>query len=154
MLALLIRSLASGEITDLAGRVRTKLVVYSLVVLALLCGAGFLVVAAYVAAARRYGDVLAASVFGGFFIVLALIILGIHAALEAARAKRRRRRARSAEFTGLLGAVAAAALPSLLRSRIGLAELLAPVFAVAAYEIYKENTGRRPPPPEGSEDTE
>jgi hypothetical protein len=45
-------------------------------------------------------------------------------------------------------AAAIAALPTLMRSRIGLGALLAPALAVVAYTIYRENTKPGPDPDE------
>jgi hypothetical protein len=148
MLASIIRSLASGEVSDIFGRVRRAAIAYALAAVAAICGIGFLVAAGFVAAVQRFGAIPAAVYFGIGFIVIALLLVGIHAAVEARSRARRRKKARKAELSGMLGAAALAALPSLLRSRLGVLEVLAPFAAIAAYEVYKENRPRGPRRPE------
>ncbi|MGN6469908.1 MAG: hypothetical protein ACTHLC_10015 [Rhizobiaceae bacterium] len=148
MLASLIRLLASGELADVFGRIRRAVVIYMLAAAAVACGLGFLLAAGFMAAESRFGPIAAAIGFGIGFLILALLVVGIHAAVEASARARRRRKARATELSGVLGAAALAALPSLLRSRLGLFELLAPFAAIAAYEIYKENRKRGPRHPE------
>jgi formate hydrogenlyase subunit 3/multisubunit Na+/H+ antiporter MnhD subunit len=144
MLASIIRSLASGEVSDIFGRFRRAAIVYVLAAVAAICGIGFLVAAGFVAAVHRFGAIPAAIYFGIGFIVIAILLVGIYAAVEARTRARRRKKARKAELSGVLGAAALAALPSLLRSRLGVLEVLAPFAAIAAYEVYKENRSRRP----------
>jgi hypothetical protein len=143
MLASIIRSLASGELSDVFGRARRAIVVYVLAAAAIACGLGFLVAAGFMLAEDRFGAIAAAAGFGVGFLVLAILMVGIHVAVDARAKARRRRKTRSAELSGVLGAAALAALPSLLRSRPGLLEVLAPFAAVAAYEVYKENRPKR-----------
>jgi hypothetical protein len=150
MLASVIRSLASGELSDMFGRVRRAAVVYMLAVVAATCGIGFLVAAGFMLAERRFGPVAAATGFGVGFLILALLAVGIYAAVEARAKARRRRKARAAELSGILGAAALAALPSLLRSRLGLLQALAPFAALLAYEVYRENRAKRPRDPENT----
>lgn len=156
MLASIIRSLASGELSDVFGRMRRAAFVYVLAAAAVLCGLGFLLGAGFMLAERRFGPIAAATGFGVGFIVLALLVLAIHAGVEARARARRRKKARAAELSGILGAAAMAALPSLLRSRLGVLEALAPFAAILAYEVYKENRPRRRPrrgvPEPGEED--
>jgi uncharacterized membrane protein (DUF485 family) len=147
MLASIIRSLASGEVSDIFGRVRRAAIIYALAAMAAICGVGFLVAAGFVAAVQRLGAIPAAIYFGIGFIVIAILLVGIYSAVEAGVRARRRKKARKAELSGVLGAAALAALPSLLRSRLGVLEVLAPFAAIAAYEVYKENRSRRPVPP-------
>jgi high-affinity Fe2+/Pb2+ permease len=144
MLASIIRSFASGEVTDIFGRLRRTAIVYALAVVAAACGIGFLIAAGFMVAARRYGSLEAATGFGIGFIVIAILAVSIHALAEARARARRRKKARAAEFSGVLGAAALAALPALLRSRLGVVELLAPFAAIMAYEVFKENRPRRP----------
>lgn len=148
MLASIIRSLASGEVADIFGRVRRAIIIYVVVAIAGACGLGFLLAAGFMLSERRFGPIASAVGFGVGFLVLALLVVGIHAAVEGRARTRRRRRARKAELSGVLGAAALGALPSLLRSKLGLFEVLAPFAAIFAYEIYKENRKKGPRHPE------
>jgi hypothetical protein len=152
MLASIIRSLASGEVSDIFGRLRRAAIVYALAALAVACGVGFLIAACFMLAARRFGPIEAATGFGIGFVVIAILLVVIHAVVQARGKARRKRKARKAELSGMLGAAALAALPSLLRSRLGILEVLAPFAAIAAYEVYKENRPRKQRRPENPQD--
>jgi heme/copper-type cytochrome/quinol oxidase subunit 2 len=152
MLALMVRSLASGEISGIFGRLRRAAIVYTLAAVAAACGVGFLIAAGFMLAARRFGAVAAATGFGAGFIVFAVLVVLIYAAVEARRRRRRRKKARQAELSDMLGAAALAALPTLFGSRSGVLKVLAPFAAIAAYEVYKENRARGPRKPPADED--
>ncbi|RWK93078.1 MAG: hypothetical protein EOR45_27120, partial [Mesorhizobium sp.] len=92
MLASLLSGLASGEAVAAVRRARTAAIVYALAALAALCGLGFLVGAAYVWVAGRYGPMAACLVFGLGFLVIAGLLLLIHRLSAGARARRRARR--------------------------------------------------------------
>lgn len=142
MLAPLIGALISGEAAEAARRVRAAVIAYLVAGAFFLCGAGFLLVAAYIAAAREFGAITAALGFGIGFVLLGGIVLGIH---RFAAARRRQRRNRfTAEFATLAGAAIMAGLPLLLR-RGALGALIAPLLALIGYAIYREN--RTEPPP-------
>ncbi len=141
MLASLLGSMASGEISDRVGRLKRAVIIYIVAALAVGCGCGFLLAAGYIAAERHYGAIPAALGFGGGFILLAILLVAVYMGIEAARRARRRRKERAAEMSGMIGAAALALLPSLLRFRPSLFGLIVPLGAVAAYEIYKENAG-------------
>lgn len=128
-------------------RARNAAIVYVLALAALLCGIGFLIGAGYIYAARHYGNFHASLGFGIGFVVLAVLIFAVHQIVSAVSERRRARQQRAAQISSLLTA-AVALLPTLLRSRAGLAELLAPVVALIAYMIYKENSGT----PDGQDD--
>jgi hypothetical protein len=105
----------------------------------LVCGVGFLVAAGFIAAERRWGAINASVGFGIGFIVLAIIVFAVYRAAAAMRRRRLERERKAAQMSSLIAA-ALALVPTLLRSRTGMAELLAPVVALLAYMIYKENT--------------
>lgn len=142
MLASLIASLASGETALALRRARRTAIVYLVAGAALLCGVGFLIGALYIWLAQRYGSLQAAIAFGFGFILLALLILLIDRVTARSRAHKVAER-RKADFTALGVAAALGVLPGLLRSRAGVGALLAPVIAVAAYAIYRENRDPR-----------
>ncbi|TWI43232.1 hypothetical protein IQ26_00194 [Mesorhizobium tianshanense] len=138
MLASLISGLASGEMIAAARRARSAAVVYALAALAALCGLGFLVGAAYVWAAGRYGPMAACLGFGIGFLVIAALLLLIHQLSAGARTRRRAQR-RNADMKAIGIAAALAVLPTLLKGKGGLGTILGPAIALAAYAIYREN---------------
>ena len=138
MLASLISGLASGETVAAMRRARTAAIVYVLALSAALCGLGFLVGAAYIWAAARYGSLAAALGFGVGFLVIAGVVLLIHRLMSGARARRAARR-RNADMKALGITAALAVLPTLLKGKGGLGVILGPAMALAAYAIYREN---------------
>lgn len=148
MLASLIASFASGETVVALRRARQAAIAYVLAATAALCGIGFLIGAGYVWTARRYGSLEASLVFGIGFLLLAGIVLVIHR-LAMDRRRRREIRRRNKDMTNIAIASAIAAVPTLLRSKAGLGTVVAPALAVAAYAIYRENSGKPRRPPQG-----
>jgi predicted membrane channel-forming protein YqfA (hemolysin III family) len=138
MLASLISGLASGEIVAAVHRARTAAIVYMLAAIAALCGLVFLVGAAYVWVAGRYGPMAACIGFGVGFLVIAGVIVLIHRLSAGARA-RRRPQLRNADIKVAGIAAAFAVLPLLLKGKGGLGTILGPAIALAAYAIYREN---------------
>lgn len=139
MLASLIAGLASGETAAAIRRARVAAIVYLLAGAAALCGLGFLLAAAFIAAAARYGSMAAALGFGVGFLLLALLILLIFLLSSGSRKAKQAKR-RKADMTAIGVTTALTVLPTLLRGKAGLGALLAPAIAAAAYAIYKENT--------------
>jgi hypothetical protein len=148
MLASLLAAFASGETFQAARRIRRAAVSYLLAGIALLVALGFLIGAGYLAAARRYGTIDAALGFAVVFFLLAAIIAIAHLSVSTLRARSVARK-RSTELAAIGAAAALAALPTLLRGKGGLVTLLAPALAVAAYAIYRENSGTGPDKGEG-----
>lgn len=142
MLASLIGSVVSGEASDAVARTRRALVAYAVAALLLLCGAGFLLGAAFVVAARELGAVTAALWFGGGFVVLALVIVAAYRISARAAAKRAAAR-RQAEAKAVAGAAALALLPTLLAGRGRSLVLIAPAVAAFAYAVWRENAQRK-----------
>jgi undecaprenyl pyrophosphate phosphatase UppP len=143
MLASLIASLASGETVVAIRRARRAAIVYLLAGTAGIIGVGFLIGALYIWLSELYGRLETALGFGVGFIVLALLIVLVHRLTAGSRAKRAAERRRS-DLTAMGVAAALAALPGLMRSRVGLGTLLAPALAVVAYAIYRENSKPKP----------
>jgi predicted membrane channel-forming protein YqfA (hemolysin III family) len=133
MLASLIAAFVSGEAMDMVRRAKWTAIAYLLAAILCLCGLGFLIAAAYIVAAGRFGSVEAAIGFGIAFLVLAACVLAIRAIVASAR---RRRTRRTADLATIAGAAAVSALPLLLRSKAGIVGAL---VALAAYAIYREN---------------
>lgn len=146
MLASLIASVASGEAVVAVKRAKRRAIAYVLASILLLCGLGFLVGAAYIWTARRYGPLEAALGFGGGFIALGLIVIIVHV-ISSRTGRRREVDRRKADLTAIGVATALGVLPGLLKGKGGLGVVIAPVVALAAYAIYRENTRRDPDDP-------
>lgn len=151
MLAPLISALASGEAIAAMRRARTAAIVYGLAAVAALCGLGFLLGAAYIWAADRYGSMAACLGFAAGFLVLAGLILLIHQLAAGTRARRRARR-RNADLKALGITAALAVLPALLKGKGGKGVILGPMIALAAYAIYRENVKPDPGDPDSEAD--
>ncbi|MBB6412691.1 zinc transporter ZupT [Mesorhizobium sangaii] len=138
MLASLIAGLASGETVAAMRRARTAAIVYGLAISVALCGLGFLVGAAYIWTASRYGSLAAALGFGAGFLLLAGLILLVFQISAGSRARRRAQQ-RNADMKAIGITAALAVLPALLKGKGGLGVILGPAVALAAYAIYREN---------------
>lgn len=145
MLATLIQMLAAGEAVYVAGRVRRAVVVYTVAAIAFSIGSGFFLVAAFMVVARRFGSLEAALGFGAGFVVIAGVALVVHSIRSKILARRRAKELRSTQFKALAGATAFAILPSLLKGRGGLLQIVAPILAIAAIAIYNEHKGAARP---------
>jgi hypothetical protein len=143
MLASLISALVSGKAIAAARRARTAAIVYLIASLAALCGLGFLVGAAYIWAAGRYGSMAASLGFGIGFLVLAGLVVLVYRISAGTRARRRTSR-RGSDMTAIGVTAALAVLPTLLKGKGGLGVILAPALALAAYAIYRENVKPSP----------
>jgi len=141
----LISALVSGEAMAAVHRARTTAILYGLAAVFALCGVGFLIGAAYIWLAARYGPLATSLGFGIGFLVLAGLVLVIHKLTTSMRSRRRARR-RQADMTALGVTAALALLPALAKSKGGLGAVIAPALAVVAYAIYRENT--KPPKPD------
>jgi undecaprenyl pyrophosphate phosphatase UppP len=150
MLARLLASFASGETVVAVRRLRRALVAYAVAAMAALCGAGFFIGAFYIWLAERYGAIEAALWIGGGFVAIAGLVLVVHRSMVGLRARRAADR-RKADLTAVGVAAALAVLPGLLRSKAGFGVLLAPVIALAAYAIYRENSKPDPTDPDEPE---
>jgi hypothetical protein len=149
-LASLLSALASGEAIAAMRRARTAAIVYGLAAVAVLCGLGFLLGAAYIWAANRYEPMAACLGFAAGFLVLAGLILLIHQLAAGTRARRRARR-RNADLKALGITAALAVLPALLKGKGGKGLILGPMIALAAYAIYRENVKPDPDDDQGGE---
>ncbi|MDN2565401.1 hypothetical protein N1F89_04140 [Aquibium sp. A9E412] len=133
-----ITSIASGEVSDAMKRTRLAVVYYGLAALAALFALAFLVVALYILAAEEWGALAAATGFGVGFLVIAVIVLIVQRVVTRRSAKKVARR-RATDARALAGTAAVALLPSLLARRSGMLALLAPIVALGAYAVYREN---------------
>ncbi len=142
MLGPLIASVVSGEATATVARARRALVVYAAAGVLLLCGAGFLLVAAFLAVADEIGSIPAALWFGGGFVLVALILILSHRVSARVRAKHTARR-RQTEMRAVASTAAIALLPTLLASRGRTLALLVPALAGLGWAVWRENAPRR-----------
>lgn len=122
-------------------------ILYGLAAVFALCGVGFLIGAAYIWLATRYGPLATCLGFGIGFLVIAGLILVVHKLTTSMRSRRRARR-RQADMTALGVTAALTLLPALARSKAGLGAVIAPALAVVAYAIYRENAKPKPRAPE------
>jgi hypothetical protein len=147
MLASLIASFASGETALAVRRAKRAAIAYLLAGAAALCGIGFLIGAIYIWASQRYGAIEAALGIGVIFLLSSGVILMVQtttARIQARRAKERR----ASDLTTVAVASALAVLPMLLRGKAGLGTVIAPVVALTAYAIYRENRAKTPKKPD------
>ena len=151
MFAALIQSLAALDVSSLARNVRRSVIGYSIAGLCLVVGLAFLLAAAFIFTARRYGALEACLGFGVVFVVLAVVTLVVQKLLTSMEKRRRAREAKANQLTTLAGATAVAMLPALLKSRGGMLGAMLPLLAVAAYAIYNENA-REPDRSDDSDD--
>lgn len=142
MLSTLITTFISGEAMASVGRLRRAAVTYALAGILILCGAGFLLGATFVAVANEFGTIEAALGFGAGFILIALVLILIHRVSAKVEAKKIEKR-RQSEMTAVVSAAAVAMLPTLLAGGKGRsAALLAPALAGLGWAIWRENTRR------------
>lgn len=143
MLASLIGSLVSGEAVVALRRAKLAAISYVVAGILVAIGIGFLLAVGYMLAARRFGPIEAALGFGGGFILLALIVLGVFW-LTTRSQRRRAIERRKGEAAALAVSAALALLPALASKRAGKAMLIAPALAFLGYKIFNENRGRAP----------
>lgn len=134
-LASLLISLVTGEAGIVARHIRGAAIAYGTALVAALVGAVFLLLAAYLSLAERFGPINAALGLGAGFLALAGAVL-----LTYRLTAKRRRRRRKNDLTALAIAAGVAALPELLRSKEGIGALLGPLAAFLAYAVYRENS--------------
>jgi ABC-type uncharacterized transport system permease subunit len=147
MLASLIAGFASGETALALRRARRAAVAYLLAGVAALCGVGFLIGALYIWASQRYGAIEAALGIGVIFLLASGVILIVHTTTARSQARRATER-RASDLTTVAVASALAVLPTLLRGKAGLGTVIAPVVALTAYAIYRENRAKRTKEPD------
>jgi hypothetical protein len=144
VLGSLLGAVSSLDASRAARRFRRALIDYAFAGVAFIIGLGFLVAAAFIWAADRYGSMTAALGFGGAFIALSAVIMMVHRIVVARRARRRREEERADQLRSIVTAAAVAAVPALVRQAGLFGSLLLPLAAAAAYAIYRENSPRDP----------
>jgi zinc transporter ZupT len=142
VLATLVAALASLDPSRTKRRFRRALIYYAFAGIALLLGFGFLLVAAFIWAAARWGAFEAALGFGFGFLALAAIIMMVHRVVVARRARRRAEQEKAEQFRSIATAAAVAAVPALVRKAGIVGTLALPLAALAAFAIWQENKPR------------
>lgn len=128
-----------------AKRLKTRLIVMSIVGTIALLGVIFLILAGYIFAAQKLGPLAAALWFGGVLVGIAIVVYLVYRVTARLREKREARR-RKAELSSMAIATALALLPALpaLATRKGvIGALVTPLVAAVGYQIYKENSRGR-----------
>lgn len=142
-MAQLLTLLFAGEASDMKQRLRTALISYMLGAFAVLMALVFFIVAAYIAAAFRWGAVQAAVGFAIGFLLLGLVVLGAYKIAVEAR-KREQQRRRAANATMAASASAMTMLPALLGKKgIGANVALLVLAGVGGYAAYRQFEQRR-----------
>lgn len=134
----LLAGLVTGEASAIAKQVRGAAIAYGVALVAALFGFCFLLAAAYLWAAERFGAIEASLGFGGGFLAVAGLTVISYRLIVKSRSRRRAEKRRT-NLAALGIAAGIAALPGLLRSREGTGALLGPLAALFAYALYREN---------------
>lgn len=142
MLGTLVAALASLDPSRAGLRFRRALVDYAFAGVALLLGFGFLLAAAFIWAAARWGAFGAALGFGFGFLALGAVIMMVHRMVAARVARRRAEKEKAERLQSLVAAAAVAAIPALVRQAGIVGTIALPLAALAAYAIWRENTPR------------
>ncbi|MGH6860374.1 MAG: hypothetical protein ACRECY_08960 [Phyllobacterium sp.] len=142
LLSPLLTSLAAGEVGLAVNRVKRSAIFLAIIGIFGAIGVIFLLVAAYIALAQRYGELHASLYLGGGAIALAIIFYVIMKISDAAIRKRQKDRAK-VDTSALLTIAALAAAPAVLRSR-SLLMLAIPVIAFGGFSLLGKKSGRRP----------
>jgi hypothetical protein len=147
MLRSVLLAIAGANLRRKVDQLRRAALFYTLAGAAFVLGLVFLLIAAYIFFAERYGALPAALGFAGGLIVLALLILAIHSLGGSRPSPRLEKEERADQMKAMATAVAIGAVPAIIRSTGIVGALVLPAIAVVGYAIYKEN--KAPPPPRG-----
>ncbi|RST85094.1 hypothetical protein EJC49_17630 [Aquibium carbonis] len=148
MIGPLVAAIASANAPRMARRLRRAVIDYAIAGVAFVLGIGFLLVAAFIWAARRWGGLEAAIGFGLGFLLLSVLTLMVHRMVTARRLRRLAERQKADQVRSMATAAAVAAVPALIR-QVGIVGSLAlPLAALAAYAIWQENRPRTPDEPD------
>lgn len=142
MIGTLLAAVASVNAPRMARRARRAAIDYAVAGIAFLLGFGFLLGAAFIWAAGRWGAFEAALGFGFGFLALAAVILLVHRLVVARHARRRAEEEKAQQLRSVAAAAAVAAIPTLVRQAGLLGTVALPLAALAAYAIWRENRPR------------
>lgn len=142
LLTPLLTSLAAGEVGLAVSRAKRSAIFMTVIAILAAIGAIFLLLAAYIVLAERYGEMHSALILAGCAFGLAIIIYIIMKIADATARKRQRERAKI-DTSALLTIAALAAAPAVLRSR-ALLMLAVPVIAFSGLSLLTKKKKRRP----------
>ena len=126
------------EVEAVTERMKRAIIVNAVMAIFALLGLGFLIAAGFIATADALGPVLAALIFAGGFLLLALAVyLGTRIG-EGRRRREIAEKRRTTETSAFLTTAAFTALPVLLRSPI-IRTLGIPAAAIAAFLLLRNN---------------
>lgn len=144
MLSSTLIALLSGEATARVRRLKSQMIILSILGGIALVGLMFLMLAGYLCLAAWIGPVRAALWVGGSLVAVAILGYLIYRLTAGARS-RRRVAVQDAQMSALMTTTALSVLP-VMASRAGAMGLvLAPFLAAVGYRIYEENTRPREP---------
>jgi chromate transport protein ChrA len=143
LLAPLLTSLAAGEVGLAVKRIKRNAAFGVVIALFSSVAVIFLLVAAYIALADRYGDMRAALTLAAGSLVLAVIAFVAMKIAEGAERKRQRDRTK-VDTSALLTMAALAAAPVILRSR-ALMMLAIPIAAFGGLSLLSKARSRKRP---------
>lgn len=136
MIGQLIALFAAGEAAGLRQRLKTAAIAYCAIVIGAFLALSFLLLAAYLAAATRWGAVMAAFWFGIGFLLLSVIVYAAYRMV--ASAQRRAERQKRTDTGIAAGAAAMAMLPAVFGRKSGRIGLLLTLASVAGFAAYRE----------------
>lgn len=124
------------EVESITARIRNTIIVNAVMLGLALIGAGFLLVAGFLALADLYGAIIAALILAGVFLLLALAVyLGTRIGENRHRRQVADKR-KSTETSAFVTTAALTALPVVLKSPMGRA-IAIPAAAIAAYLLMR-----------------
>ena len=124
------------EVEAITDRVKTAIIVNTVMALLGLLGIGFLIAAGYIALAQAVGSLYAALILAGVFIVLALAIYLGNRIGESRHKRQAASKRRSSETSAFVTTAALTALPVLLKSPV-VRTLGLPAAALAAFLLVR-----------------
>jgi cobalamin synthase len=124
------------EVEALTERVKRSVILYAVMAVFGVIGVSFMLAAGFFALTQEIGPIYAALVFGGVFLVLALVVFLSMRMGEARRKKIVAEKRRNKDATALITTAALTALPVLLRSP-AIRTLGLPAAAIAAYLLVR-----------------
>jgi len=128
----------AGEASEMKRRLRTALIAYVIGGLAALMAFIFFLVAAFIAAAFRWGAVEAAVGFAIGFAVIAIVVLGVYQLTAQARRRELERR-RAANASMAASASAMTAIPALLGKKgLGANVALLVLAGLGGFAAYRQ----------------
>jgi len=144
----LFATLVSFNAPRMARRLRRFAIDYAIAGVALVLGLGFLLAAAFIWAAERWGGFEAALGFGIGFTALAAITMMVHRLVVVRNARRREAELRAEQMRSLAAAAMIAAAPTLMRKAGIVGSIVLPLAGLAAYVFWRMKTPSDPDEPE------